>query len=47
MYEENCTELWLEYLNNYVEDPFIDGRIILKWILKKLEGVNWIHFAQN
>jgi hypothetical protein len=25
----------------------VDGRIILKWILKEYESVHWIHLAQD
>jgi hypothetical protein len=31
-----------------LENPGVDGRIILKWILKKGEGgMDWIALAQN
>jgi hypothetical protein len=29
-----------------VEDPCVDGRIILKWILEKGDGMDWIDLAQ-
>jgi hypothetical protein len=33
---------------DYLEDPGIDGRIILKGILEKWdEGIDCIHLAQN
>jgi hypothetical protein len=31
-----------------LEDPSVDGRIILKWIFKKwYGGMDWIDLAQN
>jgi hypothetical protein len=31
-----------------LEDPVIDGRIILEWIVKKWDGgVDWIDMAQD
>jgi hypothetical protein len=33
---------------DHLEDPGIDGRIILKWIFERLGGgVDWIDLAQN
>jgi hypothetical protein len=33
---------------DYVGDPRVDGRVILKWILKKWDGVmNWLELAQD
>jgi hypothetical protein len=32
---------------NHLGDPGVDGRIILKWILKKWDGgMDWIELAQ-
>jgi hypothetical protein len=33
----------------HVEDPCIEGRIILKWILKEIqwEGMDWINVTQD
>jgi hypothetical protein len=44
------TVFWLENLKgtDHSENPCIDGRIILKWILGKWwEGVDWMHLAQD
>jgi hypothetical protein len=33
---------------NHLEDPSVDGRIILKWIFKKWdEGLKWIDLPQD
>jgi hypothetical protein len=32
---------------HYLKVPGINVRIILKWIFKKWESVDWIDFAQN
>jgi hypothetical protein len=32
---------------DHLGDPGIDGRIILKWIFKKLWGMDWIELAQD
>jgi hypothetical protein len=32
---------------DHLEDPGVDGRIILKWIFERLEGVDWVDLAQN
>jgi hypothetical protein len=46
-----CTKFWLENLKgkDCLEDPGVDGRIILEWILEREIGweVDWIHLAQG
>jgi hypothetical protein len=34
---------------NHLEDPGVDGRIILKWTCERLDGggMDWINLAQN
>jgi hypothetical protein len=32
---------------DHLGDPGIDGRIILKWILKQWGGMDWIELAQD
>ena len=33
---------------DHLEDPIIDGRIILRWIIKQWDGgVDWIKLAQD
>jgi hypothetical protein len=36
-------------LNYFLEDPGVDGRIMLKWIFKRLGGggADWIDLAQD
>jgi hypothetical protein len=44
------TEFWWGDLKegDYLGDPDVDGRIILKWILKKLDGgMDWIELAED
>jgi hypothetical protein len=48
--EEVHTGFWWENLRkgDHLEDLVTDGRIILKWILKKLDGgMDWINLAQD
>jgi hypothetical protein len=33
---------------DHLQDPGVDGRIILKWIFEKWDGsINWINLAQD
>jgi hypothetical protein len=32
---------------SHLEDPGVDGRIILKWIFERLNGADWIYLAQD
>jgi hypothetical protein len=33
---------------NHLEDPGVDGRIILKWIFERLDwGMDWINLARD
>ena len=33
---------------DHLEDPGVDGRIILRWIFEKWDGgMNWINLVQN
>jgi hypothetical protein len=44
------TAFWWEDLRqgDYLGDPGVDGRIILRWIFKQWDGgMNWIQLAQN
>jgi hypothetical protein len=31
---------------DHLEDPGIDGRIMLRWIFRQFEGMYWIELAQ-
>jgi hypothetical protein len=44
------TEFWWRNLRAgvHLEDPGVDGMIILKWILEKVDGgMDWIDVAQH
>jgi len=46
-YIKNVTQRTLKG-RDCLGDLDVDGRVILKWILKKCgESVNWIHFAHD
>jgi hypothetical protein len=45
-----CTGFWWGDLRkgDHLEDPGVDGRIILKWIFNTLDGgMDWIELAQD
>ena len=47
---EGCTGFWWGNLRerDHWGDPDVDGRIILRWIFRKLEGVgDWMELAQD
>jgi hypothetical protein len=47
---EECTGCWWENLRErgHWGDPDVDGRIILRWIFRKFEGVgDWMVLAQD
>ena len=48
---EVCTGFWLGNLRerDHWADPDVDGRIILRWIFRKWEGVcgDWMELAQD
>jgi hypothetical protein len=45
--DERCIQGFGEE-GDHLEDPVVDGRIILKWIFKKWDGgMDWINLAQD
>ena len=45
-----CTEFWWGNLRegDHLEDPDVDGKIILRWIFRKWDwDVDWIDLAQD
>jgi hypothetical protein len=48
--EKVYTRFWWGNLRErkHLEDPGVDGRIILRWIFRKWEGgIDWIDLAQD
>jgi hypothetical protein len=48
--KEGCTGCWWENLRErgHWGDPGVDGRIILRWIFRKLDrGGDWMELAQD
>jgi len=48
---EACAWFWCGYLQgrDHLGDPGVDGRIILRWILRKWDvgGMDWIELAKE
>jgi hypothetical protein len=46
-----CSGFWSGYLRerDHLENPVVDGRIILRWIFSKwnVRGMGWIELAQG
>jgi len=44
---ERCTDFWWGTLRerDHWRDPDADGRIIVRWILRKYEGVVWFGWS--
>jgi hypothetical protein len=48
--EEMPIGLWWENPRdeNHFEEPYVDGKIILKWIFEQLDGgIDWIDLTQD
>jgi hypothetical protein len=48
--DENSSFLWRNLRErDHLEDPGVDGRIILRWIFRKRDvgGLEWIELAQD
>jgi hypothetical protein len=48
--EEVYTGFWWGNLREgeHLEDPGVDGRIILRWVFRKCDGcMEWLYLAQN
>jgi hypothetical protein len=46
--KSSVCKFWHENLNkrDYFEDPYINDRIILKWIIENYDGaMDWFHLA--